>query len=364
MTLTEILIYILTSSFVIQIIYIIVFHSRVTFHKNQTLNQSFGVSIIICSRNEEENLKLFLPKVLNQKYENFEVIVVNDRSWDNSNDFLKSKQKEYNNLKIVNIPDNGSDHFGKKLALTLGIKASKHEYLLFTDADCYPINDLWLKEMSSGFLEKKELVLGASSYIKEKGVLNKLIRFDTAQIAINYLGLAKSKLPYMGVGRNLAYCKNIYKKVSGFKSHYHIASGDDDLFINQVSNKKNTEIIFNENSITLSKPKKTWRTWIRQKRRHHTTNSKYKIKHKILLTTSYTSLLLYYLSIFSLIIRCEYLGYISILFMVRSILLMVIYYKPFKILLCKDLLWAIPIYEIILLFCQPIFQLNLNNSKK
>ncbi len=361
---TEIVLYTLIICFTIQIFYAFIFYARVSFHKNQSINQSFGVSIIICSRNEEGNLKKFLPRILKQNYENFEVIVVNDRSWDGTIDYLRNLQKINKRVKIVNIPDNGKDHFGKKFAITLGVKAAKNDYLLFTDADCYPINEFWLKEMSSGFINKKELVLGASGYLKEKGFLNKLIRFDTSQIAINYLGFAKSKVPYMGIGRNLAYLKRTYEKVSGFKSHYHIESGDDDLFINQVSNSSNTEIIFNKNSITLSVPKNNWKSWIRQKRRHHTTNSLYKTKHKILLIIGYLSTFFYYLSIFFLIINQKYIFLVLTFFMVRSMLLIGLYYKPFKILLCKDLLFAIPIYEIILLFCQPIFQFKLNNSLK
>ena len=356
--------YIFITSFFILIFYHTLFHLRVSLHNNQALNQSFGVSVIICSRNEEKNLRKFVPKILSQQYENFEVIIVVDRSWDNSIDFLNKLRKTYNNLKIVNIPDNGTDHFGKKLAITLGVKAAKNEHLIFTDADCCPVSELWLKEMSSGFLSKKEVVLGASNYNKEKGLLNKLIRFDTAQIAVNYLGFAKFKMPYMGVGRNLAYQKNIYTKVRGFKSHYHIESGDDDLFINQVSNSSNTEIIFNARSITMSVPKKNWKTWIRQKQRHHTTNSMYKMQHKILLLISYFSALLYYLSTFLLVFNNKYQVLVFMLFMVRTILLTLIYYKPFKILLCKDLLLAIPFFEIILLFCQPMFQLSLNKSKK
>ena len=360
----DIAFYIFTTSFIIQLFFQLFFQLRVSFHKNQVLNQSFGISLIICSRNEEKNLRKFIPKILNQQYENFEVIVVVDRSWDNSIDYLHTLKKTNKNLKIVNIPDNGTDHFGKKLAITLGVKAAKNEHLIFTDADCFPLNELWLKEMSSGFVNKKEIVLGASNYNKEKGVLNKLIRFDTAQIAVSYLGFAKCSVPYMGIGRNLGYKKNVYTKVSGFKSHYHIESGDDDLFINQVSNSSNTEIIFNANSITMSIPKKTWGTWIRQKKRHHTTNSKYKIHHKFLLIISYLSALMYNLSVFLLIFNDKYQVIVFILFMIRTILLTLIYYKPFKILLCKDLLWAIPIYEIILLFCQPMFQLSLNNNKK
>ena len=148
--------------------------------------------------------------------------------------------------------------------------------------------------MSKGFEEEKQIVIGVGIYEKEKGFLNKIIRFDSVQIAINYLGYAKAKLAYMGVGRNLAYHQDVYYLNDGFKSHYHIESGDDDLFVNQASNVSNTQVIFNSKSMTISKPKKEFKNWIYQKRRHHTTNFKYKKKHKILLGMQYLSALAFY----------------------------------------------------------------------
>ncbi len=360
----DLIFYIFISSVIIQLSYLLFFYSRLALHKNKLPRKSFGVSVIICSRNEENNLKKFIPKLLNQNHENFEIIVVIDRTWDNSIEFLNELKKTNNNIKIVNLKDNGTDHFGKKLALTLGIKAAKYEHLIFTDADCYPSSEYWISEMTSGFTDDKQIVLGASTYASKKGFLNKLVRFDTAQIAINYLGYAKSSIPYMGVGRNLAYNKKVYENVSGFKSHYHIESGDDDLFINQVSTPSNTSIIFSSKSITVSVPKNNWKAWLRQKRRHHTTNYMYKMHHKVLLGLSYLSLLSYYFTIFSLAFNEKYQLTVLSFFMIRTALLIMLYYRPFKILLCKDLLWAIPIYEIILLFCYPMFQITLNSFKK
>lgn len=357
MSITDIVFNLLLFSFAIQIVYVVCVSSRITFHKDEIKKSNFGISIIICARNELSNLKQFLPEILNQNHPEFEVIVVNDRSWDESLIFLNKIKKKITHLKVVNIVDNGTDHFGKKLAITLGIKAAKYDNLIFTDADCYPSSENWLNEMSSGFNNEKEIVLGASTYQKEKGFLNRIIRFDTAQIAINYMGFAKSKIPYMGIGRNLGYNRKTYENARGFKSHYHIESGDDDLFINENSNRKNTAIVFGENNITVSIPKKTFKNWIRQKKRHHTTNSHYKLLHKILLTAVYISTLTYYSCIFSLLISCSFTNYVIGIFMIRTLVFIALYYRPFKILLCKDLLIALPVYEIILLISLPIIQL-------
>ena len=360
----DILFFLVVTMFVIQLFYQLYFFSRLTFHKNTPPKYIIPLSIIIASRNEYDNLKKNLPLFLNQKYPEFEVIIINDRSWDQSSSLLEKLKKEHSNLKIVEIADNGTDHFAKKLALTLGIKASKFDHYIFSDADCYPKSNLWLKEISGGFQQKKEIIIGGSSYAKKKGLLNKLIRFDTAQIAMMYLGMAKAKIPYMGVGRNLGYNSTIYERLRGFKSHYHIPSGDDDLFVNEGANKVNTSVVFSKESITVSTPKKSVKEWFKQKRRHHLTNGHYKLKHKILLLFYPLSLLIFYI----LSIYLAYLGinkdFILSLIISRNLLLILVFIKPFKNLLCIDLLIAAPIYEIILLFCYPMFQLTPKKAKK
>ena len=358
MTYSEIGFIFLIVSFLIQCFYLFYFNARVAFIRENKIVDKKGITVIICARNENENLKKNLPLILNQKYDDFEVVVVNDRSWDNSIEILNNFKAKYSNLKIVDIPDNKTDNFGKKLAITIGIKAAKNNYLLFTDADCKPLSEHWINEMSKGFEGKKQIVIGVGIYEKELGFLNKIIRFDTVQIAINSLGYAKAKLAYMGVGRNLAYHQDIYYLNDGFKSHYHIESGDDDLFVNQASNKRNTQVIFSSKSMTISKPKKELRKWIYQKRRHHTTNFKYKKKHKFLLGIQYLSALAFYFLLIFSSLSANYMKVGLILFTLRYLLIIAINYKAFKIMMCKDLLWVFPIYEIILLFCQPIFLIN------
>ncbi|MGE0077145.1 MAG: glycosyltransferase [Bacteroidales bacterium] len=259
------------------------------------------VSIVICARNEEENLKHFLPKVLEQKYPTFEVIVVNDCSVDDSDVFLENLQKQYSHLRVTTIkPDEKFTHT-KKLALTVGIKAAKYEWLLLTDADCVPESDMWLATMASNFKDNTEVVLGYGGYLSEKGLLNKLIRFDTLTIAMNYFGLALAGKPYMGVGRNLAYKRSLFFKNKGFASHSQLNSGDDDLFIREVATKGNTKVEYHIGAHTLSNPRKTYANWIRQKRRHTSTSKYYSFNIKFILALEPISRLLFYASAIALI---------------------------------------------------------------
>ena len=350
-------------SFFMQIIYYLSFFLRVSFHENREYQKkSPPVSVIIAARNEAENLKKNLSSVLDQEYLNFEVIVVNDRSWDSSKEILLEFQKNYSNLKIVNNPDLGKDGFSKKLALTLGIKAAQNEHLLFTDADCYVNSKMWIKNIINSFSEKKSIVLGASPYNKQKGFLNKLIRYDTAFIAVQYMGMALAKIPYMGVGRNLGYKRKVYESLRGFKSHYHIASGDDDLLVNKGANNQNTSVVFNMDSITFSEPKSTLKEWIEQKSRHHQAGKLYFFKHQLILFLYPLSLITFYLSclIFEITYGYWHIGIIIILF--RILIQIIIFIRPFKIMGSKDLIIFAPILELILMTIYPFIQLKTLNK--
>ena len=241
------------------------------------------VSVIVSARNEERNLIELVPIILEQDYPQFELIVINDSSWDDTMSVLKAFTLRYSNLHIVTIDEEKQHMQGKKFAITLGIKAAKYERILLTDADCRPKSNQWIREMASGLSDKHQIVLGYSPYQSQPGWLNKMIRFDTLGIGSFYLGAAKIGSPYMGVGRNLAYQKELFFRVGGFKNHFRLASGDDDLFVNQVATSSNTMVIAAPSAQTLSFPKDTWNNWFKQKRRHFTTSPYYKVAHRRLL---------------------------------------------------------------------------------
>ena len=103
-----------------------------------------GVSVIICARNEEDNLRNYLSSILEQDYPTFEVIVINDESSDDTPVVLDRYARLYNNLHITFVPTGARIQSSKKLGLTLGVKAAKYDYLLFTDADCRPETSHWI----------------------------------------------------------------------------------------------------------------------------------------------------------------------------------------------------------------------------
>ncbi len=287
----------------IQLFWIFFFYSRIAFHREKPIGDKNlpPVSIIISARNEEDNLFELLPFILEQDYNEFEVIVVNHQSADNTIGILKAFEKKYPHLRIINLERSNHLAMGKKLPLTLGIKGAKYEHLLLTDADCKPSSKLWLQSMAGQFSDKKEIVLGYGPHNTAPGLLNRFIRLDTSMIALNYLSFAKAGIPYMGVGRNLAYTKELFLNNSGFKSHYSIPSGDDDLFIQEVAKNKNYSITLSPLSFCYSDGKESWVDLFSQKSRHYGTASRYSVFKKLLLGIYPLSLLLLLISLVTLI---------------------------------------------------------------
>ena len=323
----------------IQLFYYLFFFSRLAFHKptRKNVSQTHPVSVIICARDEAANLAKNLPGALVQKYATtHEVIVINDNSFDESKYILDEYRKTFKQLNIVELKQEARFIPGKKFPLSVGIKEAKHEILLMTDADCVPATEFWIERMQEGYGHNTEIVLGYGGYHKKKGFLNKLIRWETFHTALQYLSYAKAGLPYMGVGRNLSYKKSVFFRHKGFSSHNHVASGDDDLFINLAATKKNTAIVIDKDSFTLSEPPLSWKSWMKQKSRHYSTSRYYKAIHKFLLGLyASTHLLFYPLLIASIVFISWKLS--LILFGIRFLLQGIIFYKTMKKLNEKDL---------------------------
>jgi len=278
-------------------IYLLVFLRVSLYNKKKKEASSEGISVIICAKNEEKNLKQFLPLVLQQDYREFEVVVVNDSSSDDTEELLMELSAQFKRLRYTSIPADDKLRRGKKLALTIGLKAASYDYILLTDADCYPVSDQWLKRMSSNFSGDHKFVLGYGGYERKKGLLNTIIRYETTFTAIQYLSYAIKGRPYMGVGRNLAYEKALFFDNKGFATHYHLLSGDDDLFVNENATRFNCAVEFSPESHTLSLPETTFRAWVKQKKRHLSVGSHYKISSRIRLASEWISRIILYITL-------------------------------------------------------------------
>lgn len=296
-------------SLLVQLYFYLRFYTAVFRHKRRIKKGKIKlmetlpeVSVIICARNEEENLKKHLPSVLKQDYpNNYEVIVINDRSDDESETVLELFKKDYPHLKTSFVPHDAKYIDSKKIAVILGVKAAKNDILVFTDADCEPISNKWLENMVRSFSEGKQIVLGYGAYNKNKSFTNMLQVFDTLFIGIQYLNYAIAGYPYMGVGRNMAYRKSFFEKSKGFSKHLDIQSGDDDLFVNDFAKGKNTAVCVSPESVTTSEEKKNFPAFLAQKERHLSTSGRYKFSSKLLLGLELGSRFLFYLGVLLII---------------------------------------------------------------
>lgn len=328
--------------------------------ENDPEKNSLPVSVIICAKNEAENLRNFLPKILQQNHTEFEVIVINDASGDETLEILEEFQRKDDRVKIVDVQNNEAFWANKKYALTLGIKKAKNSYLLFTDADCQPESEEWLNEMSAHFTRQKSIILGYGGYLIDTGsLLNKLIRFETLFTAIQYFSYANWGMPYMGVGRNLGYTSEEFYKQNGFATHLHLRSGDDDLFVNQAATNTNTALCISQKGITRSVPKQDLRSWFHQKRRHVSVAGHYKKSHRLLLGLFYSTQLLFWLLFFVLLFTSFWyfaLGILALRFIVQGL----VFYNSGKKFGETDLFWLFPFLELFLIWAQlGIFITNL-----
>ncbi len=265
-----------------------------------TDNDTFtpGVSVIICAKNEIENLKKNLTLFLNQEHSTFEIIVVNDKSTDDSTSYLKKLALSYPNLKLIDIKETPQGWDSKKWALKKGVAESKHPYLLFSDADCYPKSKLWIKTLANCF-QYSDLVIGYGEYEKRKGFLNSFIQYETYQTAIAMLGLAQKGINFMAVGRNFGVKKKIYLDFNWGKNQQK-TGGDDDLFVSKLKIKP--LVCLNKNGHTISYPKENLASYTKQKTRHIAVSNRYSSKAKMIIGLYNLSKFGFYTSLFILLL--------------------------------------------------------------
>jgi len=345
----------------VQLFYYGFFFMRLAFYKAKakTSSQSHPVSVIICARDEAANLAKNLPGALVQEYRTtHEVIVVDDNSYDDTKYLLEEFQKTFKQLHMVQLKQEAKFIPGKKFPLSVGIKTAKYEVVLLTDADCVPASEFWMDKMQQVYDENTEIVLGYGPYHKKKGLLNKLIRWETFLTALQYFSYALAGRPYMGVGRNLSYKKTVFFRHKGFTAHNHIAGGDDDLFIKTAATATNTKISIAPDTFTLSEPAKTFGQWVKQKSRHYSTSRYYKPVHKFLLGLFSLSQFLFYPLLAASIIFYGWQAAL-IVFGIRFLVQAVVYYICMKKLNEKDLYPFFLFFDIWMFFYYIFFSIAL-----
>ncbi len=335
----------------IQLFYYLFYFSRLAFARTRSQSTpefQQGVSIVVCAKNELQNLQRLLPALYNQLFPSFEIIVVNDRSTDETQAFLLEQKKVWQQLKVINIDHTPPHINGKKYALSLGIKQAGFDTLLLTDADCIPATPNWISVMTAKFnISSTKIALGYCQYTAYPGLLNLFIRFETLYTAVQYLSLALAGSPYMGVGRNLAYSKSFFMERRGFSDYLKVTGGDDDLFVNKNADKRNTVAVYDSGGTMYSEPKKSWKAYFRQKKRHLSVGKYYKLSDRIRMGLLFLSQLFFWVLFIVLLLFWQEPYYVIGGFVLRMAVQYLIFYKASVKLEGEFKLWALPLLDVL-----------------
>lgn len=321
----------------------------------QSDGQSVPVSVVVYAKNESENLRKHLPALLTQDYPEYEIIVVNDGSTDESDNVLKSFEQEYGHLYHTYIPEDAKYLSRKKLALTVGIKAAKHNVILFTEANCEPLSNRWIDSVARTYSNNTEIVLGYCAYPHTKGFLHKLISYDNLIKGLQYLSSALIGKPFTGNGRNLSYRKELFFQHKGYYKSLGLHAGDDDLFVNESANGKNTKVIYTPESITHMAPFEYAKVWREMKVSRAATQRHYKGSALLFYRFEGLTYILFLITTIATVVLGIFGNWLiavvaGLLFIIRYIVKAVILHKSAKMLQQKPVTSLLVLLE----FIQPI----------
>jgi len=355
----------------VQLLYHWLMFSRLAFHKNHHRPKADSelepVSIVLCARNAYEYLNDLIPVLLGQDYPDFEIVIVNDCSDDETEEYLKDLERREPRIKPVQLKQHLNFFNGKKFPLSMGIKSAQNDLIVLTDCNCMPSNDQWLRSVVNCYGKNTEVVIGYSPFFQKKGLLNQLMRFDALQNGLLYLSAALKGHPYMGSGKNLSYRKELFYRNKGFTSHYTTSVGDDDLFVSQVATKKNTEVLIDAENNVHTTPTGNFRLWIRQKSSRYSTIQQYNPRTRLMLSVFYISQFLFYASFIALMCLSPafsiangaafYIPILVFFFLLRYCSQLIIYHKSSKRLGEKGLLPGLIAYDLLFALLSPFLRL-------
>jgi poly-beta-1,6-N-acetyl-D-glucosamine synthase len=304
-----------------------------------------AVSVIVAYKNEAANIVTLVTRLLQQVYPGpFEMIAIDDYSEDNGHQLLQHIGDE----RLVAMQAT-QDLPGKKSALTEAINRSQYPFLLMIDGDCLPQTDQWMSTMMASMTADIDIVCGYAPLRTSKDFLGLWQRFETWLTAIQYMSYAISGHAYMAVGRNMLIRKAAFERVGGYRSHMHIAAGDDDLLVQAISDHGNVNICLESDSFVYSDAKKTVSSYLAQKSRHVGISHYYGIKHKNLLGIFAASQLGFWLvAICGFIIFPQYSREILIVICFKWMVQMVAHSRWLSVLRSKDLTYFFPLLDLLL----------------
>ncbi len=357
----EYLFYIFLVATVIQLLYHVLIFIRIWFYKEYEPVNYKPVSVIVSSKNQLNDLRSNLIYFLDQDYPDFEVIVINDASSDGTDDYLEELKKKYDHLKVVTNTIQENDRFnkGKKFGITLAIKSATHDTLLFSDADSYPSSNQWIKKMQSSFSSKNQIVLAYSRLEKRKGLLNRLLRYESLYEGLLSFSCTLCGFPLLAQRRNLGYDRALFFSINGFFSHLNLSRGVAKLFVDEASNTSNTTLCLSPEGMTLSNKQKSYLEWFSDKRSDFHLAKQLRFSSLLLLGMNFFSQFSFWLLLPVLLIYQINTQLVLLVFSLRFCLQYIVYWKMCKFTNEYRLLWFLPFYEISLMLIHLILSLSI-----
>lgn len=347
--------------------------SKLAFHKRRSRlkrdDELEPISVVVCARDSYEQLTELIPALLGQDYPQFEVVVVNDCSEDETEEYLKDLERRESRIKPVQLRQHLNFFNGKKFPLSMGIKSASYDLMVLTDADCMPTSDQWLRSMVSGYGYDTEVVVSHSRYRNTGGLLNLMIRFEAVQNATMYLSAALAGKPYRGVGKNLSYRQRLFFRNKGFTSHYAMAAGDDDVFISQTANKRNTKVVIDPENTIESNPPQSFGSWVRSRCNKYATIAMLKANARSFAALHYWSQFLFYGCLIAMLVMKPAFAFASgnplfyylalaVLFLLRFITQLVIYRGVCRRLGEPRLLPGLILWDLVFAILTPLFRIT------
>lgn len=254
-----------------------------TCSKSSIQTNSVPVSIIICAKNQAHYLEKNLPGFLNQEYPEFEVVIVDNGSVDDTEDVLIRLKNKYSHLRSTKIPIDNKFKHNKKLALTIGVKAAKYNQIIHLNPNSYTENPAWLQhtiQHASG-----KLYNAYSNFEYQKGFFYNFIRYDILKQTVKVAAFTKANKPYAGNAFNMSFLKSNFLANKGYAGNAHFEAGYDHLLSNDLAKKSEYKFSTNpEIKITIDSKNhaKVWKII----NKHYYKSRKYiPLKRKLFLDT-------------------------------------------------------------------------------
>ncbi|MFQ5676007.1 MAG: glycosyltransferase [bacterium] len=325
--------------------------------RNRKSNHQPRISIVVAARDEEDNIEECLNALVAQTYPQAltQLIVVDDRSTDRTPEIIKRFRAQNKNISAISIAETPCGISPKKFALTKAISHATGDLIFATDADCMP-GSQWISETVPLFQPEVGLVIGPAPFTQPKSLLGKLLCLDNFAVAFVSAGACGWGIGVTCTGRNLAYRRQVFNQINGFREGERSLSGDDDLFLQSVKRKTRWRIAYSLHPETavVSRPANDLASYITQRRRHVSASKHYSKPIQASYLLFNLANLVLFGSLLASVYFQELVELVIVIFIAKLLLDLVCLYAIAKKFDKRRMLFYFPAWEIFFLLNQMI----------